>query len=269
MQNNFNGHPTWVLPGEATQANFDSELEFYPASSATEASWNEGAKGVGLVPASSSANPNILGAGSMPESLSFKAQLAQGPLASFLSAAGNTFHNRGIHDSSDLPQHTSIASLTLQEHKIILALKFDSPQYIVSQHPGGPPAVGEVMSILRRLVFNDDVRSRFPHQMGRTLLEHERSSVQRNVPLWTTEDIINLSPFSRNDESGHDCLGDLSEQELRERRTLGWTGGYDIFHEFRRLKFDTSLWYGSFCPLVPFLVAAFGQFLSVLTNGFV
>ncbi|KAF9572337.1 hypothetical protein EC968_009990 [Mortierella alpina] len=139
----------------------------------------------------------------------------------------------------------SIASITLLEHRITLALKFDSPQYMISQSPQGPPAIVEVVSILRRLVFNEETRTRFPYQMGQSILEQQRESTMstRNTKgaLWTAEDIFNVS-WNRIDYSLDYRIEGLSAEESQQRARLGWTGGYDILHEFERLGFDPSLW---------------------------
>ncbi|CAO3566793.1 unnamed protein product [Mortierella alpina] len=139
----------------------------------------------------------------------------------------------------------SIASITLLQHRVTFALKFDSPQYIISQPPHGPPAIVEVVSILRRLVFNEETRTRFPYQMGQSVLDQQRGL---NVPvdntkgaLWTAEEIFNV-PLDRVASSQDDRIEGLSATESQQRARLGWTGGYDILHEFERLEFDPSLW---------------------------
>ncbi|KAG9326465.1 hypothetical protein KVV02_001644 [Mortierella alpina] len=139
----------------------------------------------------------------------------------------------------------SIASITLLEHQITLALKFDSPQYIISQPPDGPPAIVEVVSILRRLVFNEETRTRFPYQMGQSVLDQQReskmSSHNTRGNLWTTEDIFNVS-LDHIASGQDDQIEGLSIMESQQRARLGWTGGYNILHEFERLGFDPSLW---------------------------
>ncbi|KAF9948973.1 Myotubularin- protein 3 [Mortierella alpina] len=139
----------------------------------------------------------------------------------------------------------SIASITLLEHRITLALKFDSPQYIISQPTHGPPAIVEVVSILRRLVFNEETRTRFPYQMGQSVLHQQQGSkvaiaVDRGI-LWTAEDIFNV-PLDRIDSGQDYRIEGLSAKESQQRARLGWTGGYDILQEFDRLGFDPSLW---------------------------
>ncbi|KAG0307436.1 hypothetical protein BGZ98_000286 [Dissophora globulifera] len=138
--------------------------------------------------------------------------------------------------------------MTLQEHKIVLTLKFDSPQYIIAQRQDGPPAIGETMSTLRRLVFGEDMQTRFPFQMGHAMLEKQHRTLagwtrnQSRVHLQTAEEIITLSPrISSKRHSKHNRHENLPD-EVRDIQALGWTGGYDVHHEFQRLKFDPSLW---------------------------
>ncbi|KAF9941479.1 hypothetical protein BGZ65_003149, partial [Modicella reniformis] len=103
---------------------------------------------------------------------------------------------------------SSIASISLQDHRISIALKFDSPQYIIAQDPHSPPMIGEVMSHLRRSVFNDKTTTWFPYQMGQYLLEYNRNdneSEESSDPgghrLWTAEEIMTLSTKSRGEAS--------------------------------------------------------------------
>ncbi|KAF9278279.1 hypothetical protein BGZ68_008670 [Mortierella alpina] len=139
----------------------------------------------------------------------------------------------------------SIASIALQEHRITLALKFDSPQYIISQPLHGPPAIVEVVSIIRRLVFNEETRTRFPYQMGQSILDQQSESKMSihntRGALWTAEDIFNVSLDRLVSNQDYRIEG-LSAKESQQRARLGWTGGYDILCEFERLGFDPSLW---------------------------
>ncbi|KAF9366852.1 hypothetical protein BGX34_003952 [Mortierella sp. NVP85] len=142
---------------------------------------------------------------------------------------------------------SSIAAITLQDHRINIALKFDSPQYVIAQDPHGPPTLGEIMSCLRRSVFNDKVMSWFPYQMGQYLLEQSRktqseeNSGPRRTRLRTAEEIITLPTRSKRKAPLNNCQTEATEEECG-RQVLGWTGGYDILSEFRRLKFDETLW---------------------------
>jgi hypothetical protein len=67
--------------------------------------------------------------------------------------------------------------------------------------------------------------------------------------LWTAEDVFALSSSSKYcDPSKATTTASWKGKsvltgECQERQSLGWTGGYDIHEEFKRLKFDDSLWY--------------------------
>lgn len=142
----------------------------------------------------------------------------------------------------------SIAVITLQDHRINIALKFDSPQFVIAQDPHGPPMVGEIMSCLRRFIFNDRVKTWFPYQMGQCLLEQSRkaepekkSSGHREGRLLTAEEIMAVPTKSKRKVPADDPHPEMSREE-HEWRLLGWAGGYDIISEFQRLKFDETLW---------------------------
>ncbi|KAG0228751.1 hypothetical protein BGX31_006464 [Mortierella sp. GBA43] len=141
----------------------------------------------------------------------------------------------------------SIAAITLQDHRINISLKFDSPQYIIAQDPHGPPVVGEIMSCLRRSVFNNKVATWFPYQMGQYLLQQSRNAQSessqdpKKARLRTAEDIIALSAEAKRKIPEYDPHSGAPTDEY-ERHILGWADGYDIYSEFQRLKFDESLW---------------------------
>jgi hypothetical protein len=171
----------------------------------------------------------------------------------------------------------SIATMVLQDqNRMMMTLKFDVPRWMIAQHQEdsrhghGPPMMVEIVSILKRLVFNDQVSSRFPYKMGKAILHppppvppliqqkndvrwiSSRSTVssnsintegQKQVPLWTAEDIISLDDSSEENDSD----GDGFHKATTIARKLGWSGGYDIMDEFRRLGFDELLWYVLFC----------------------
>ncbi|KAG0013778.1 Myotubularin- protein 2 [Entomortierella chlamydospora] len=143
----------------------------------------------------------------------------------------------------------TIATIALQEpHRIIITLKFDSPQFTILQHPPGSPVVAEVMSNLCRLVFNIETRLRFPYQMGSSIVGDGRNSKAKtkddgpvNASLWTAEEIFTLSPKIHNNATTKNRNASISEDH-HLRKILGWTDGYDILNEFKRLQFDETQW---------------------------
>ncbi|KAG0049092.1 hypothetical protein BGZ83_006042 [Gryganskiella cystojenkinii] len=159
---------------------------------------------------------------------------------------------------------SSIASITLQDHnRILITTKFDTPRYVIAQQDTnqGPPMIVEILSILKRLVFNDEVSTRFPFTMGRAILNRQQQNLKQQMeqgskgsssgsqkakraPLWTAEDIISLE--SPNEDEWEDMItsGRTSAQTHAESSSsmLGWSGGYSIMDEFRRLDFDESHW---------------------------
>ncbi|KAG9064591.1 hypothetical protein KI688_002849 [Linnemannia hyalina] len=149
----------------------------------------------------------------------------------------------------------SIASLTMQGCQITITLKFDSTQYIISQAPQGPPQIVDVLTTLRRVVFNEDTKPRFPFLMGWELLgadTKESSSVisgklqhasnTRKSSLWTAEDII--APLSDSETEQPDQQQKNGSQTKGSQRTitLGWDGGFNLRQEFDRLQYDKNLW---------------------------
>ncbi|GJJ74924.1 hypothetical protein EMPS_07282 [Entomortierella parvispora] len=146
----------------------------------------------------------------------------------------------------------SIAKMTLQDHdRITITLKFDTSRYLIAQQDSrhGPPVVVTIMTILKTLVFNEQVSTRFPYKMGKAILHPPTSQQQdedsktmesrkQGPSLWTAEDIISL------EDAGDDShYKDMSRDKSRAvAQKLGWFGGYDIANEFQRQGFDESLW---------------------------
>ncbi|KAF8938627.1 hypothetical protein BGZ47_008483 [Haplosporangium gracile] len=149
----------------------------------------------------------------------------------------------------------SIASLTMQGCQITITLKFDSPQYIISQAPQGPPQIVDVLNTLRRLVFNEDFKPRFPFLMGWELLgadtkegsgvttgQAHHVSNTRKALLWTAEDIIAPLSDSEAEQSSQQQEQGSWTKESRRTIKLGWDGGFNLRQEFDRLQYDRNLW---------------------------
>ncbi|KAF9909598.1 hypothetical protein BX616_011120, partial [Lobosporangium transversale] len=198
-------------------------------------------------------------------------------------------HNRHQYIVQHQIALSTIATITPQDHnsKIVLTLKFDSAQYIISHHPdthddrapfsinspnsSNSSLIAELASTLRRLAFIEEVQLRFPFQMGRSMTaelekglekELEKSqgynqsplqsenrvygegpdtTVAKKARLWTAEDIIAL-PFSSRSQKRKCLKGTRSKDHIDMEEKLGWEGGFDLASEYRRLKFDESLW---------------------------
>jgi len=150
----------------------------------------------------------------------------------------------------------AIASMELDDGaRLLLVLRFDSLQYAILQDPvpPGPPATGEILAGLRRVVFGgrNGVEGRFPFAMGPALLAQEETKETRGesdekvakvANLWTAEEIYSVPveaamARSRKDK-GQGKKGDPASTDV----ALGWTGGYDIQKEFERLRFRTKHW---------------------------
>jgi hypothetical protein len=167
----------------------------------------------------------------------------------------------------------SVASLAMQGCQINITLKFDSPQYIISQAPQGPLQIVEVLTTLRRIVFNEDSTPRFPFSMGWSLLrtdmkkglgEGEQVHSVRKASLWTAEEII--APLSDSEvEQSSQQPAEQGPRTNEPRRTirLGWNGGFDLRREFDRLQYNKNLWYGTRSTSVSTATKLF-QYLSYL-----
>ncbi|KAG0202628.1 Myotubularin- protein 3 [Mortierella sp. NVP41] len=257
--------PSWCLPGETIRTTVEGTFGFYPVDARGKALWNDaldvnlaglvptaevGVQGnvdIDIVTSSSSGpkkSPNKTGPLSLTRIVITNFRVCSLPP----SAAGQ--------DSIRLQVTIgSIASITIQGCQIALTLKFDSPQYIISQVPNGPPQIVEIMTTLRRIVLNEDTKPRFPFVMGWELLasdtkegldamaaKSQQGRNTRTAPLWTAEDII--APLSESEMEQSDQQADQGSQGTESHRKikLGWDGGYDIRQEFDRLHYDKSLW---------------------------
>lgn len=149
----------------------------------------------------------------------------------------------------------SIASLTMQGCQITITLKFDSTQYIISQAPQGPPQIVNVLTTLRRVVFNEDSNPRFPFLMGWELLgadakeglgvisgQTQHAGNTRKGSLWTAEDIIAPLSDSEAEQPGQQLKNDPRTKESRKTIKLGWDSGFNLRQEFDRLQYDKNLW---------------------------
>ncbi|KAF9126881.1 Myotubularin- protein 3 [Mortierella sp. 14UC] len=144
----------------------------------------------------------------------------------------------------------------MQGCQITITIKFDSSQYIISQAPHGPSQIIDVLNTLRRIVFNEDAKPRFPFLMGCELLgsgskeglgvitgQELQGSNARGAHIWTAEDIV--APLS--DSESEQVRDGQNEQgsrtaESRRLKKLGWAGGFSLRQEFNRLQFDRNLW---------------------------
>ncbi|KAK3837612.1 MAG: protein-tyrosine phosphatase-like protein [Linnemannia elongata] len=149
----------------------------------------------------------------------------------------------------------SIASLTMQGCQITITLKFDSTQYILSQAPQGPPQIVSVLTTLRRVVYNEDSKPRFPFLMGWELLGADTKEGLGAIPgqtqhtgntkkgsLWTAEDIVAPLSDSEAEQPGpHQKNGSRTKESQRTIK-LGWDSGFSLQQEFDRLQYDKNLW---------------------------
>ncbi|KAG0068991.1 Myotubularin- protein 3 [Linnemannia elongata] len=149
----------------------------------------------------------------------------------------------------------SIASLAMQGCQITITLKFDSSQYIISQAPQGPLQIVDVLTTLRRVVFNEDTKPRFPFLMGWELLgadtkeglgvisgHTQHPGNTKKGSLWTAEDIIAPLSDSEPEQPGHQQKNGSQTKELQRTIKLGWDGGFNLRQEFERLQYDKNLW---------------------------
>ncbi|KAF9434639.1 hypothetical protein BGZ76_007676 [Entomortierella beljakovae] len=145
----------------------------------------------------------------------------------------------------------SIATITYQEpSRINITLKFDSPQYTLLQYFNGAwqSVMPEVMSSICRSLFNDEPEMRFQYQMGLNVINTASTSKLDPINhdpdrpcLWTAEDIFTLSPKIQENTSITTEKG-LCDDLHRLQNLLGWTDGYNIMDEFKRLRFNDNLW---------------------------
>ncbi|KAF9203552.1 Myotubularin- protein 3 [Haplosporangium sp. Z 27] len=319
---------SWLLSGETIQAAYDS-IDLSLGNTLREGKPDSFVNGMmPYNPSSATMGPGP----SMSDSLSYfnfthsakktKSQSANGPLASLLTAAGNTFQGRNSQEHPyELPQYYNqhnthhghlrslthphqdqiskhsttspaqssrfsqgqlpskryrvvitnfrvcslqyisdghsmiqlqvaigaIATITLQEHhKIDITVNFDSPQYTILQLPHGKSVISEVLSNLSHLVYYTETRLRFPYKMGLSMIDEESNSNEKtkkdyHASLWTGEEIFALSDKTHNNKMTEDRSGSKAEDHHLQR-ILGWTDAYNIFDEYKRLKFDESLW---------------------------
>ncbi|KAF8982117.1 Myotubularin- protein 3 [Entomortierella lignicola] len=82
--------------------------------------------------------------------------------------------------------------------------------------------------------------------MGLSMIDEESNSnvetkKDYRASLWTGEGIFALSDKTHSNKMTEDRSGSKAEDH-RLQRILGWTDAYNIFDEYKRLKFDESLW---------------------------
>ncbi|KAG0337122.1 hypothetical protein BG004_007767 [Podila humilis] len=150
----------------------------------------------------------------------------------------------------------SISSINLDEdHRLALRLKFDSLEYTIFVQdpvPPGPPVTTEIFSCLTRILFQgmgqSGVQGRFPFIMGPAILRKGLESADttddvtsnRVANLWTAEDIYSI-PTETPMASNTKALG-KNNKATSLHTALGWSGGYDIEHEYKRLQFRKDQW---------------------------